>query len=265
MDSRTACENALREHKERNIELGVLSAHNIIIDRMLERHLELAEAYDEIYTELRGNSTSLFMFFDALLCITDQWSPEKVAESRAGRNDLKRVNSKIAKVAEELATLLDERESLNNHSGFYSDTHYDICQVIEDASAGNGFFNSQLKKPLSALKYQFDMKYWPNLAQCIRIISRDAEKPEIRPSNSTTAAAATGSRAGAADFFKAFVCRLKEEGHSNGTPFPRHLILTDATLASLANIALDRDADALFTSEYVKRWRQVEREVATQK
>ena len=191
-NSRKACEEALQGHKAYNTEHNILASHNQIIDHMLERGLELEGAYDEICTHLKGAELErdLYVFFDGLLCVAATWNPDKVARSREDRRRIKQLNRKIAKVAEELADLLDQRETLNNQSGFASDTHYDICQVIEEASADNRHFEGWVKEPLADLKVRFDMKYWPSLADCIKYIrkrigqwhelSADHQKPQTR-------------------------------------------------------------------------------------
>lgn len=264
-DSRKICEAALMRHRKYNIEHNIYKTHIRIIDRMLERRLELLGVYEEIYVKLDGVDIErdLFVFFDSLLCIASTWNPDEVAKSREGRRKIRQVNKKIAKVSEELANLLDERDVLNEHSGFCSDTHYDICQVIEDSSEHNGHFNGWVRSRLASLKSQFDMKYWPSLADCIRTIDADAGAPVIQPSNSTTAAATSGERAGDADFFKAFDCRLREEGFNFEKLAPSRLKLSDASFAALASCALDRKDEDMFDADYIKRFRQRERASAT--
>lgn len=264
-ESVSACEAVLLATKERNLADGIFPDHNLIIDELLARRLEMSAVYEEIHEKLEGDWDLLWTFFDGLLCIAGQWNPEKVAKSRADRNRLKQVNQKIANVAAELAALLDERTDLNTHSGFSDETHYDICQVIEDASAHNGHFNSWVREPLAGLKTRFDMKYWPSLSDCLQVISDDAETAQIYPSNPTTAAATTGKRGGDVDFFKAFDHRLTEEGAQFPKLHPANLNLSHGSFAVLASCALQREEDEMFEADYVKRWRQREREAGEAK
>lgn len=263
-DSLKACEGSLKRHKAYNTEHNIHASHNFIIDHILERGLELQGEYEEIYGNLKGPKLDrdLDVFFDGLVFVAATWNPVKVAKSREDRRLIKQVNRKIAKVAEHLAFLLEEREMLNNHSGFASETHYDICQVIEETSAGNHLFDGWVKEPLAELKFRFDMKYWPSLAECVRTISVDADDPEILPTNTTTAAATKGGRAGDADFFKAFNCRLREEGLNFPNLHPSSLKLSNPALAVLASAALGRTDDEMFDADYVKRLRQRERQAS---
>jgi hypothetical protein len=257
-ESRATCETVLARHRQNNIDANILSSHNRIIDRMLNRGLELKDAYDEIYVQLDGVDVDrdLYVFFDGLLCVAATWNPAQVAKSREGRRQLEQVNRQIAKVAQQLAGLLEERDTLNNQSGFASDTHYDICQVIEDASADNSRFSGWVKQPLALLNSQFDLKYWPTLSECIRVIGTDAEGPRIAATNSTTEAATSSARGGDSDFFRAFDRRLSEEGRMFPKLHPSRFKLSNSALATLMSCALGRTDDDMFDADYVKRLRQ---------
>lgn len=250
-----ACEAALQEHREAN----AYTSHAVIIDRLFERRLELTEAYAEIYEKVEGHPLALFLFFDGLLLVTEEWNPEKVAKSREGRNQIKQVNQEIAKVAEKLAQLLDERDELNTHSGFYSDTITSPTELIDKAARYDSHDYRRLKDAMDSISWKLDSKYWPSLNTCVRVISDDAADPQIYASNRTTEAATTGSRKGDADYFKALEHRWIDEGRSRGTPLPANLELSNGAMASLATCALDRHADRPFTSDFVKNLRHRER------
>ncbi|MFP1132913.1 hypothetical protein [Asticcacaulis sp. W401b] len=260
-----ACEDALRDHRNGNIENHRFPQINLIIEDMLNRRTELLEAYAEIFDKTKGDATAIYIVFDALLHSSDQWSPAMNEKARADRTRLKILNQKIAKVAEDLADLLDEREDLSNRSGFYSDTEVDICQVIMDSSTFNGHFKSWVKEPLAALQGRFDMKYWPSLGDCVRVIGDDAEHGKIRASDEITEVATAGARKADADYFKALDRRLKGETKPRGELLPEGFSLTNKTLASLANVALDRAPGELFTEDFVKNLRHRERKTASPK
>ncbi len=255
-ESCKACEGILIADKQYNIDNQILPSRNVIIDNLLGRRLELLDAYEELYRKLNSHPNGLRIFFDALLCCAMAWSPKDVAKSRNERTRLDHLNQKIAKAAENLADLLDERDDLHNHSDFYSDAHYHVCEVIEVAAEHNGHFNGWVKEPLAALRGRFDMKYWPSIADFIHVLADDAERARSRPSNTTTAAATTGPRASDTDFFKALFCRLQEETVSNHSFLPTDLRLTDSALGSLTTCALNLPPAKEWDAAYVKRLRQ---------
>ncbi len=169
------------------------------------------------------------------------------------------VNHQIAHKAEELAALLEHRTDLNNTSGFSSETHYHVCDVIEAASEHNYLFNSWIKDRLNALCGQFDLKYWPSLHQFLRELATDTENAGMAATDPLTAASTTASRPSRADFFKALFAAIEENSARNYGLLPSGFKLTDDTLASLANCALNLGPEELTDSTYVKRLRQRER------
>jgi hypothetical protein len=259
MSAQQACEAILIEGRRYNIEHGILPSENAVADHLLARGLELQDAYAELYEKLHPHPPALKVFLDLLLSVAAFWSPEEIAQSRIERNELAGVNRQIARKAEELAQLLERRTELNNTSGFSCGTHYHVCEVIEAASERNHLFKSWVKEGLDALRSQFSPKYWPSLEQFVRVLATDAESASMVPTDPVTAAATTSTRPSRADFFKALFAAIDENGVHNYGQLPKGFKLTDGTLASLANCALDLGPDELTDGTYVKRLRQRER------
>lgn len=253
------CETILRKEREYNEQHEIFSSENAVIDRMLNRSVELTEAYAELHMKLADQPRALRVFLGTVITTAAFWNPEKIGEARNGRARLNKVNSRIASKAEELSKLLKERSKLHNESGFSDDTLYHIIDVIENAGANHHLFQSWVKKDLNALPRQFSLKYWPALHECLAALARDAEKAELKASDSITAAATEANRASQADFFKALYEAIDENRTSSGGLLPNQLKLTDSTIASLANCALDIAPDELADGAYVKRLRQRER------
>jgi len=97
--------------------------------------------------------------------------------------------------------------------------------------------------------------------RCIaRVLASDAGRAEVRASNSLTEVVTSSPRRGLADFVKALFASLDENGVRDLGFLPRGLRLTDATIASITNAALDLTLDRMIGAEFVKRLRQRERE-----
>ena len=77
-----------------------------------------------------------------------------------------------------------------------------------------------------------------------------------------TADATMASRPSRADFIKALLAAIDENGGRNYGQLPNDFKVTDSTLASLASCVLDLGADDLVDGPYVKRLRQRERDGA---
>lgn len=259
-NAQKTCENLLLEGKRYNIEHRILPSENAIADRLLKRGIELRDAYEELHNKLHAHPPALQVFLGQVLSTAALWNPGKMQEARAARRALANVNQQIARTAAELAMLLDQRSDLHDRSGFSSDTHYHVCHVIQAASQHNYLFQSYVQEKLGALRGQFDLKYWPSLGEFLQELAFDAEKAVMEATDPLTAAATAAARPSKADFFKALFVSIEENNVKRYGQIPRGFKLTDRTLASLANCALDLGPDELVDDAYMKRLRQRERE-----
>lgn len=258
-NAQQTCENLLLEEIRYNNEHHILPSENAVADRLLRRGIELRDAYEELHDKLHAHPPTLQVFLGLVLSTAAFWNPEKMQEARTARSDLANVNQQIARKAAELAILLEQRSDLHDTSGFSSDTHYHVCKVIEAASQNNGLFKSYVRERLGALRGQFDLKYWPSLGEFLQELAADAGKAVMEATDPLTAAATAATRSSKADFFKALFVSIEENSAKSYGQLPRGFKLTDRTLASLANCALDLGPEDLVDDAYMKRLRQRER------
>ncbi|KAF1725499.1 hypothetical protein CSC78_08520 [Pseudoxanthomonas japonensis] len=183
------------------------------------------------------------------------WSPDRIAKDRSDRDELVALNLAISKVAYELAGLLVQRDELHNSSGFYSDTHYDIVQVIDEASADNGRYTYYLKEPLERLGGRFDMKYWPALDAIVRTIAEDARRALVVASDPLTEGATRSKRPSTADFTRALEAAILENRAGLSSGIPKDFMLSDQAIASLVNVLIDLPADKMVDPVHVKNTR----------
>lgn len=259
-DPKKSCENVLIQGKRYNIEHGILHSENAVAARLLARNIEISEAYGELHSKLYAHPGALQTFLGLVLSTAAFWSPAKMSQARIARDELANVNQKIARNAAELADLLHQRSALHNTSGFSSESHYHVCDVIEAAAKNNYLFKSYVQERLGALKGQFDLKYWPTLSDFLDELASDSEAAVVEASDPLTAAATMATRPSLADFFKALFAAIEENSGRNYGRLPHDLKITDNALASLANCALGLGPDDLVDGPYVKRLRQRERD-----
>jgi hypothetical protein len=257
-DGRKAVEKILEEHVSYNTENGILPSETTVCRSLLSRYAELIEAYDELWTKANQSEFQLRVFIDGLLGTAAFWNPAKMAEARRMRAKLEDVNQKISGMAMELAELFEKRAKLHDHSGFVSETHYHVLDVLSEAARNNPHFTSFVQEPLEALHSQFDLKYWPSISEFVSVLGTDAARATVHAHHSVTAAGTASSRPSRADFFRALFQFIDE--NRDGRHLPTEFRLSDATYASLANCALDLGPDGLASAEYVKRLRQRDRE-----
>jgi len=258
-DTTEICETILRKEKQYNEDKGIWPSQNRVVDRLLARQPEMVRAYREVHDKLAAHPHALSEFWRVLMSTAALWNPERNAEARASRDRLIEVNREIADKAAELAHLLEERSDLRNTSGFHDDTLYSVIGIIEAATEGNHLHRMYLRKPLKALSAQFDLKYWPTPEEFMAALASDADAACPEASDPLTEAATRASRPSKADFFKALFVAIDENRTVEHGWLPNDFKLTDETLASLANCALDLGPDDGVDGAYVKRLRQRER------
>ena len=259
---KNVCESLLIEEKRYNAEHHILPSESAVADRLLNRGLEMTPAYEELHSKLHQHPQALRTFLGLILTAAAFWNPEEIAEARNARSELTKVNQKIARQAAELAELLQQRSDLGNTSGFRTDTHYHVCDVIQASSRQNYGFKHYVREHLDGLQRQFDLKYWPTLSDFTRELARDAAAAVAQASDPLTAAATAASKASLADFVKALFASIEENSARNYGHLPHGLQISDSTFAILVNCALDLDPDSMVDGPYVKRLRQREREGA---
>jgi hypothetical protein len=159
------------------------------------------------------------------------------------------------RVAERLLAHVDRRDTLHNTSGFSSETLYAICDVIDRASTHNGFYQSWIKEQLNQMSTRFDLKYWPSLADCARVIGEDAEQANLMPTDPLTEAATKSTRASKADFLRALLSAIDENRGDWLGAFPIKFRLSDEAMATLVNVLLELSPKELIDAIYVKNVR----------
>lgn len=259
MNPQQICEDFLRKEIRYNSEHHILPSESAVADRLLDRGIEMKHVYEELHEKLHLHPPALSLLLGLVLSAAAFWSPEKIQRARTARDDLTKTNHQIAKKATELAMLLERRSDLHNTSGFSSDTHYHVCDVLEAASQHNYLFTSYVQDHLDALRGQFDLKYWPSLSEFLQVLALDAKTANTTATDPLTAAATAAVRASKADFFKALFAAIEENYADNYGRLPNGFKLSDRALASLGNCALDLDPDDLVDDAYIKRFRQRER------
>lgn len=248
--------NIMEDLESRRIWPNVCS----IIAGMLKRRIELADVYDEVHAALASTPRALYVFWDAFVHAADGWNPEKNRAARQAREELVAINNRISELADQMAGLLDRRDHLHNYSGFSSSTHYHILDVVHEASEHNYQYESYVKDDLERLQYQFDLKYWPALSEVVQAIGTDAGRAEISADNPATAAATESRKSGRSDFVKAFGARVEDNKVREYGVIPNNFALSDSALASLVNCGLTLEVDELVDADFIKRFRQRQRQ-----
>lgn len=249
---RDICEAFLNEQIRSNQESDILPSENRIARRLIARGAEMAEVYEEIISSLPDDGVSWKIFLGCLLNAGAFWSPEKIAEHRADRVSLTEINRSIAQQAQALSELLDRRDHLHNYSAFGSGTLYDIVTLIDQASSQNSRYDYSVKGPLAELSARYDMKYWPTLAECVRVLGEDASKAEVIATDPMTEAATRSLRSSKADTIRALRESIDENRGNWWGAIPQKFQLSDNAMAQAANVLLDLPPSEMIDANYIK-------------
>ncbi len=259
LDAVRFCEDILREELKYNTEHKILPSVNVVIDRMLDRGVELRDVYRELCVELHEVPLGVSTFLDSVLDVAAFLHPDAISEQRASRERLVEINNLIGKKAKELGDLIQRRSEISNRSGFSTDCHYHIGNVIEEAAGPGHPFNSWLKEPMKQLRGQFGLKYWPKIEDIVRILATDALRARVEASDTVTGAATTAMRSSKSDFVRALYVALTDRSERNHDQLPKEFKLSDGSMASLVNCLLDLGPDKIVDDKYIKGFRQNER------
>ncbi|NBA82293.1 hypothetical protein GVN15_16750 [Pseudomonas putida] len=254
------CETLLRGMMEDLQAKSIWPNVQTIIHSMLKRRIELVEVYEEVFTSLATKPRALYVFWDAIVHAADGWNSAKNRAARQAREELIGVNARISELADQLATLLERRDELHNYSGFGSNTHHHILDIVHEASAHNYLYESYVKEDLERIQYQYDFKYWPPLCDVISAIGSDADVAEVTANDPATEAATASRKSGRSDFVRAFLARIDDNRVRECGFIPNSFALSDSSLASLVNCGLDLAVDELVDADFIKRFRQRQRQ-----
>jgi hypothetical protein len=114
----------LKEMRVYNIEHQILPSENKVIDRLLKRSVEMQTVYDELSEKLSVCQQK--NLWDALLGAATFWNPDASKALREDKKQLAKLNANIAKHAQKLAALIEERKDICETSGIsaYEDYHF---------------------------------------------------------------------------------------------------------------------------------------------
>lgn len=250
-EPRRVCEEYLRGKIRWNTDHHCSPRESAVAQRMLANGDALERFYAEIYPALNRDGIAWKHAIDASLYAATYWRSQDIAKCRAGREELEELRAQISRQAAGLADLFERRDELYNHSGFGADTHYSILEVIDEAAECNGHYQGWVREPLQKLG-RFDLKYWPTLSECLRVIGTNAGQAQIEPNNRLTGAATNSSRPSKADSVRALLESFNNHRGSSLGHIPPSFEFTSSALADLVNVLFEIPPDSPVTEEYVK-------------
>ncbi|WP_324724470.1 hypothetical protein [Lelliottia sp. JS-SCA-14] len=223
-----------------------------VFERFIERHKEM----QPVYRELAANGVTDIKLWNLLeqFIFSGAFSKEEShAELRADYDELVALNDSISEASTKLAEMIERRSEIINQSGhFHCDWTYSLSDLIDEAGSGNAHYDGFLRDELQPLK-QYDLKYWPGIADILHVIG--LEHVEIEFADQSTAAIINARRPSKTDYFRALFDHISDLKTGDWYSLPRNFKMTDNSLATVCNVALNFPADDLVDADFVKRTR----------
>ncbi len=250
-------ETWLQQEKSELEAKGLLISERIVIDRLLKRSLELKDAYGELSEGMEPLQWQAYL--GVVLFTAAFWNPDETQKMREAERRLIAINERVSMLSVELAELLEERTQLCEEYSFDADDAYHICDLIDRAFKQSGHYELHLKPKLEQLRYQYDLKYWPKVADLIREIGHDASLSEVTTIMEITQEAIRSRVSSRRDYVRALFAALNERQGPTFRDIPAGFNLTDGSLSILVSCALDLPEEKMIDAGYLKRLRQTER------
>ena len=253
-------EAILKTKRQYNSDHGIWPSENKVIDRLLERSVEMQSLYGELRANLDENQ--LENLWDALLGVATLWTPESSRALREDQKSLTKINEDIAKLARDLAELMRERYEISERTGFISYEDYHVVDWIDRAAKDNYLYRSYVQENLQNLSTRFDLKYWPRTSEVVDAVADFASEAEIYVNNEWTEELISSPKSSKADYLRVLLKAI-DDRKTQGPPLhllPVNFKMSDSALATFINCSLDLSPDEMVAAEYVKRSRQNIRE-----
>lgn len=240
----------LKGEKNERVQRNFLPSECVIIDRWLDRELELKSTFEELSDKLSPLQWQIYL--GVIFNTSAFWNPDEAQKMRDASKRLFKINERVSKISRELTSLLDERTKISNDYCFDSDDAYHIVDLIKRANHDNYLYESHLHPKLSPLTSQYDSKYWPSVSKIVAEIGYDADSSIVVPIQEITREAISSRRSSTRDYLRALFVATDEIVGNTFRDIPKTFNLRDESFASLINCSLDLVDDDMVDGAYVK-------------
>ena len=150
-----------------------------VMERMIARADELklpfkelvdAFGYSDKFEGYPPNNSFIWLTLKHIWCSFD-YRKEDVVNARDDLKELRALKEDIVELASKLSAKLQRQSELYEISGFSKPDYQFIDDLIEQASAGNYLYKWHVSEKLKSLTSQYDLKYWPSIANLVSAIA----------------------------------------------------------------------------------------------
>lgn len=244
----------LKEYQEKNIWMSYWP----VMERLIDRANELTIVFDEIvdkfgysdkYEDYHKENSYVWLTLEHIWFSSD-YSKDNITNERTNNQKLNDLRALIIELSKDLSKALRKQDELHNASGFGRNDFLSVVSAIELGSKNNALYKSYLSERLKALSGQYDLKYWPSLADIVEAISLFEKNQPLPQHYEFPDKVIIGRVSDIKDFVLTFDQKFDD---SNG--LPTGFRFSNNAVAEIMNIVLNRPVTELITGDAVKNVR----------
>ena len=226
-----------------------------ILERMIESTEELKRPFSELidrfgyadkFEGYPPENSYIWLILEHIWFSAD-FSKNDVMKARSDFKELNELGEDIVELASELASKLRKRAELFETSGFSKPEYLFIDGLFDMASEGNYLYESHVSEKLKSLTYQYDLQYWPCLADLVSAIGQFEEAQPYPTHCQFPEHVINGRQSNFKDYVIAFDEKFDE---ING--LPTDFRFSNEAMADIINVVLDLPDTKIATGEAIR-------------
>lgn len=225
----------------------------------MERLIARSDELELVYSELIGAfgysdkfegyppSNSYIWLILELIWRSEEFAKSEIKQTREDLKELSQVNEDIVDLAMNLSMKLRRQDELFEKSGFKRPAFQTVFDLIEGAGSNNYLFESYLLDSFKELDNQYELKYWPTVADLVDEIAHFEYNQEKISHMYLPEKVVTGRASDIKDFVLSFDGRFNDR---NG--LPKKFKFSNNAMAEIINVVLNLPSDQLASGDAVR-------------
>ena len=236
----------LKDYKESKIWMSYWP----IMERMIDRSLELQTVYKEIVTNYgytdKYSGAKVWLILEHIWLSSD-FAKKEVEKARADLKELNQLREEIVILASRLSAALSKQKEIFECSGFTKSDYQNVLDMVDEGGEHNYLYRSYVSKNIQSLGYEYDLKYWPTREDVVQSIA-DFEGRQPAPTHlEYPNAVLKGRSTDIKDFVIAFDAAFDKQND-----LPTGFRFSNNAMAEIINVILDLPCEKLTSGEAVR-------------
>jgi len=249
-DAIVKCEQFTRKELIYLKEKGIWGSWYPVMERLLNRSLEMGPVYEEICDKLDSSSINSIPFrltLEAIWASEKFFSPKTIARKKDAMKELVKLHEDIPLLAKNLCDALQHQRKLLEQEDFDPGAYLHTPELLSLASNDNGRYSSFIEEEIDKLDSLYDTRYWPSVDKLISAVGDFEASSSIPIQNHLPTGVMDGRVTILKDFVLSFEADLQDTHQ-----IPDSFTFSTASMATIVNIVLDLPDEKIATPEAVR-------------